>query len=69
MFPSTHHHSEVLQGAELGKVLLQSGVQALPGGPGVLEEGPELLQTVQLAYNNTAAGSAARTHNGAPTFL
>lgn len=49
---STHIDSEVLQTFELAQALLQLGVDLQGLGFGVFEEGPELLQSVKLAWGH-----------------
>lgn len=56
----THHHPEVLQVLELGEVFLQLWVDGLVLDLRIFQEGPELLQSVQLTWttgNRTAHGS------------
>lgn len=45
---STHIDPEVLQTLELAQTLLQFGVDLQVLGFGVFEEGPELLQSIEL---------------------
>lgn len=44
----THHYPEVLQILELAEVFLQPWVNGLVLYLGILQEGPKLLQSVQL---------------------
>lgn len=46
----THHHPEVLQVLELGEVFLQLWVDGLVPYLWILQEGPELLQSIQLTW-------------------
>lgn len=51
-FLDTHHHPEVLQVLELGEVFLQLWVDVLVLYLRVFQEGPELLQSVQLTWRS-----------------
>ncbi len=46
----THHHPEVLQVLELGEVFLQFRVNGLVLYLRIFQEGPELLQPIQLTW-------------------
>ena len=48
---STHINPEVFQALELAEELLQLGVDLHALVLGVLQEGPELLQAVELAWD------------------
>lgn len=47
---NTHHYPEVLQVLELAEVFLQLWVNGLVLHLGILQEGPKLLQSVQLTW-------------------
>lgn len=46
---ATYVNSEILQTFKLAQVYLQFGVNLQAFGFGILEEGPELLQSIKLA--------------------
>lgn len=52
---ATYVNSEILQTFKLAQVYLQFGVNLQAFGFGILEEGPELLQSIKLAWGHETA--------------
>lgn len=64
---ATYVNSEILQTFKLAQVYLQFGVNLQAFGFGILEEGPELLQSIKLAWRHETSDQSVPVDRGTET--